>query len=1305
MSISNTLLLNVDNKYSYGLREPKSSAVLSSNFLQNLGDFTLNTSEFEQIRDIEVLDLDDDHEEIIVISTVWNSSGDTDRKGLFQVYDFYSQKITVLDSLILKNSSNNLELFEINIYDLDQDSTNEIVITGGVTTTGWAFLHAYNFTFGHLQLEFTKWWNASYFTTLNIVANDLLFADFDNDDINEICTITSTREAFDNHQNLINFWTLNDNKLILEYHAQFQTNNLELLWQFDDQIWAYDIDKDNTIEILICGPYNTIASDDKAQIWALNYTGSSINEEAYAYWDYGNAGGGSFGLRIGDFDADKEDEILIKFTLRDTSIDGYHKARFSILNYSGNQFNVECGQVYWSPTYGSNQLIGDWIPMNFDTDNKTEFISTDFFPNNRRLYLRIWNYSGNSLVETETDLFSTDCVSEPPLIRFFNSSSPFILAYPKYDVTGFNLYFKIIGYDEYSPLIEINSPQESDIFENTAPNFNLKIYEPNLNETWYSLDNGATNITFSGTEGIINQTEWDELADGQITIIFYANDTFGNLGFVNISIVKDVSPPNITIYLPAESKYYGYTAPSYSVQIIEDNLEDTWYTLDGGATNVSFSATEGIINQSEWDKLEDGQVNIRFYANDTLGHLGQAEVIIYKDTTDPQLFITFPVPNYIFGKVSPQFKLSIIEQHVYSSWYTLDNGIHNFTFTGQQGVIDQSEWNKFENGSITIKFYINDTNGKIAYAGVTVRKDSYYPYLLYNQTWGENYSELGTSIGLDSLGNIYIAGYIDKDSIVRNPCLIKYDSNGNQIWNRTITVSSWGELWALTIDSLDNIYITGALMNDTTFVNYGYIVKYNSLGTMQWFTKQVATDYLVWNDIDIDSAGNVYVIGTITTMAPYTSNACLMKFNSNGEYQWNRTWGGMDFDEGYCLVIDKTSGEIYISGFTYSFGFKLYLVNYNSDGEYRWNRTWGGIGYDVPYALTLDIHSNIYITGYTDNNATGQIDCLLIKYDNNGNLQWSTTWGRTYEDLGWGVCTDSEGNPYVVGYTRNSIGYMDAVVIKFDIAGIQLWNYTWRGSFNELFRDITLDSQNNIYICGGTSSYGTNPGGSWDVALLEFDYSLPEMNIISPFQNQYVGINAPPFSLSIIEANVVNREYSVNGGMLIPFSGTSGIIEQSEWDMISNGTVHLIFYITDAAGNNASVFVRIYKDTLAPTSLISFTPYREPDTVIPSNLFSIMAEDVDGSGISIIRYKIDNLEWNDYIGPFNLYDYELGLHVISYYAIDNVGNIEPTNVISVDLVATPPPPSPTVLGYDLLLIMSILSVVSIIILKRRLQKI
>lgn len=47
-------------------------------------------------------------------------------------------------------------------------------------------------------------------------------------------------------------------------------------------------------------------------------------------------------------------------------------------------------------------------------------------------------------------------------------------------------------------------------YSSTAPDFDLNISELNLKTAWYTLDNGLTNISFTGLTGTIDQTEWDK---------------------------------------------------------------------------------------------------------------------------------------------------------------------------------------------------------------------------------------------------------------------------------------------------------------------------------------------------------------------------------------------------------------------------------------------------------------------------------------------------------------------------------------------------------------------------------------------------------------------------------------------------------------------------------------------------------------------------------------------------------------------------------------------------------------------------
>ncbi|MHA1105530.1 MAG: Loki-CTERM sorting domain-containing protein [Promethearchaeota archaeon] len=183
------------------------------------------------------------------------------------------------------------------------------------------------------------------------------------------------------------------------------------------------------------------------------------------------------------------------------------------------------------------------------------------------------------------------------------------------------------------PTININSPSPNELFETIAPSFNVEIGDANLDTMWYTLDNGLTNTTFATNE-TISQALWSVLPDGNVIIIFYANDSAGNIRFTELTIRKDATAPIITINNPQNSDVIGAIAPSFDISIEELNLDTMWYSLNGG-NSVTFTRLTGTINQALWDALPEGNVIIRFYANDTLGRIGFQEVTVVKTISQP----------------------------------------------------------------------------------------------------------------------------------------------------------------------------------------------------------------------------------------------------------------------------------------------------------------------------------------------------------------------------------------------------------------------------------------------------------------------------------------------------------------------------------------------------------------------------------------------------------------------------------------------------------------------------------------------
>ena len=263
-------------------------------------------------------------------------------------------------------------------------------------------------------------------------------------------------------------------------------------------------------------------------------------------------------------------------------------------------------------------------------------------------------------------------------------------------------------------------------------------------------------------------------------------------------------------------------------------------------------------------------------------------------------------------------------------------------------------------------------------------------------------------------------------------------------------------------ESTGNIYVVG--YNGTWNVDYDVtLIKYNSNGDQQWNVTWDDGRNEYGYDVALDSQGYVYVAGSNGTTYP-TFDVLLLKFNSSGDQEWIRTWDSGDYDAGWALKIDNAN-NIYIAGQTTSVG-DLLLLKYDSFGVYQWNSTFGGVNGQHGYDLALDSSNNIYVAGL---NTTTNQDLLLVKFNSSGFHVWNRTWGGTDHDYGWGVAVDSGNSVYITGWTQ-SFGALnkDMVVVKYDTAGNWLWNRTWGTSLDDEGRSIGEDSAGNIYMYGFT---------------------------------------------------------------------------------------------------------------------------------------------------------------------------------------------------------------------------------------------
>jgi len=276
--------------------------------------------------------------------------------------------------------------------------------------------------------------------------------------------------------------------------------------------------------------------------------------------------------------------------------------------------------------------------------------------------------------------------------------------------------------DIYEPQLNINSPITDTLFDTISPSFIVEISDPNLDQSWYTIDGGLTNYTFT-TNTTVNQTTWDSTPDGQVIINFYANDTVSNLAYNTVIVRKDTTSPLITINTPNSYDLFGVNTFNFNVEITDLNLEQMWYTIEGASLNIIFTSN-GTINQLLWDSFGTGDLTLVFYANDTHGRISMNNVIISKDIDVPIISILEPQSGHTYYVNPPSYEIDVNDTHFESMWYTFDNGTINTIITSNTGSITQEIWNTVPYGVVTLRFYAQDEVGNTAYSEVTINKES-----------------------------------------------------------------------------------------------------------------------------------------------------------------------------------------------------------------------------------------------------------------------------------------------------------------------------------------------------------------------------------------------------------------------------------------------------------------------------------------------------------------------------------------------------------------------------------------------------
>ncbi|MFX0095727.1 MAG: hypothetical protein ACFFBD_28575, partial [Candidatus Hodarchaeota archaeon] len=290
--------------------------------------------------------------------------------------------------------------------------------------------------------------------------------------------------------------------------------------------------------------------------------------------------------------------------------------------------------------------------------------------------------------------------------------------------------------------------------------------------------------------------------------------------------------------------------------------------------------------------------------------------------------------------------------------------------------------------------------------------------------WGSSKYERATDFVLDRAGNIYIVGEVNLAPLNTDILLVKLDANGNELWNRT-----WG-------GSREDIGRGIALAND----------------------------------------GSIYIVGSYYARSGniYQLDLVLMKWNSNGNLIWTRTWERYfgSWENGYGITISE-DGDIYTIGDSDG---DLILIKWDSYGRHHWTQILESENYIATQGLAIaeDDNDYIYTLGTISRHFGGLNtfdDFLLVKWDATGQQLWNRTWGSNNFESPTGLCVSANGSIYTIGERFLNNGGINTVLVRWDIEGNQIWNNT----LEDVEGAEVITANNSIYTIGSTVSWEEQP--------------------------------------------------------------------------------------------------------------------------------------------------------------------------------------------------------------------------------------
>lgn len=385
-------------------------------------------------------------------------------------------------------------------------------------------------------------------------------------------------------------------------------------------------------------------------------------------------------------------------------------------------------------------------------------------------------------------------------------------------------------------------------------------------------------------------------------------------------------------------------------------------------------------------------------------------------------------------------------------------------------------------------------------------------------------------------------------------------------------------------------------------------------------------------DISATSDGGFIVVGSTASSGDGNTDVYLLKIDSLCNKEWSWALGGLNNDWGYAVKQTYDNGYI-IAATSNSFGnggYDAMLIKRDSFGNYEWQKTYGGNDWDFAYDVIQTFDSGYVFCGETYNNTNGYSDVYVVKTNSIGDTVWTRTVGGTLIDKGNALIQTSDSNIVVAGLKNTLSDSTQAYVLKFDKNGALLWDSVYGGARFERANDIVETQDGGFVFTGASTSFGPGDKDYYIVKVSSSGLKIWEQLFSNPLEEEGFSI------YELLSGNFINVGYTnsygggkkdahlfmiTSGGWWGGKSSTFGGLE----DEITNGF---------ALGLNGSMYLSGYTNGYGE-GLNDLMVIRV-DTIVAQQQFTVTST-IDVAAIGLSEYKVNKTIFRVFPNPSTHY--------------------------------------------------------------------